>query len=286
MSTLAHACAFGLHLTATIVVSAIPDAKGFSTPLTYTGVAYNNTTQILYPDVYCAVEDFRPWALVAAFFAASALAESFQLFTRFMGYAVKRDIGSAAIVRSYTGNKTRWIEYTFGAPPMMVLISLLFGMYDITSLAFVAFTTAVTMVGGYQVEANTFPLSTDLAVYLGEEHQKVDWTPFWVGSALSVAGWAAVFTSVGTVTSEDVPAVVYITLVVFFIFYMSFPAHMLWGVGRLVRNPTVVEIQAYETRWLILSFTSKLALGILGLLSLTAQPNGGSIASKAQCALL
>ena len=272
-----------MHLAGVVIVLSISDGKAFTVPLTYTGVEYNSVDETLLPNVTCAVREFHPWALVLVFFAASFLSEAWQTLTLFWE-------DEAQPPSQYRGNPVRWLEYAIGAPAMLCLVAILFGVFDFVSLWLLAIGTAVTMLTGLYTEQSNFPLSQPVSRTSRNARgdavtpRSIDWSHFVVGSLLSVSSWVFVFVALGTAESSEVPAVAYLALFSFFFFYFSFPAYMVYAFLKMRTELLTVEsIGRYENGWTVLSFTSKALLGVFGLLSLTQQPNGGKEFAAAFC---
>ena len=185
-------------------------------------------------------------ALTAAFFLLSA---TFHLLnaTLLRGYYLRE------LARCCT--PTRWVEYFFSAPVMMVLIAYMLGVRDRASILAIAALVATTMPFGYWVEQISRPASADawtrpLAYRL---------TPWVVGHIPQTVAWLIVLLQFydGTADPSDVtPAFVHVILWAQLVLFFSFGAASLlsqWAAPRLFYRGEVL--------FQILSLVSK---GLLG----------------------
>jgi hypothetical protein len=114
-------------------------------------------------------------------------------------------------------NKARWYEYSISAALMIVLIGMLSGIYDLSSLMMMFGLTAVMNLCGLVME-----------VY-NQKKSDVDWTAFSVGSLAGLLPWVAIaiyFWGAGTVEGNAIPTFVYWIFVSIFIFFFSFALNM------------------------------------------------------------
>ena len=80
-------------------------------------------------------------------------------------------------------NKFRWIEYAISSSIMIVLISTLFGIYDIASLILIFIVNASMNLFGLVMEQ----------MNSGADKTKVNWGPFIWGGIAGLAPWIAIF---------------------------------------------------------------------------------------------
>jgi hypothetical protein len=80
-------------------------------------------------------------------------------------------------------NKTRWWEYALSSSLMIVMIAILFGVWDLGNLV------AIT---GCNISMNLFGLLMEQANDLSDKSRPVDWTAFLVGCFAGVVPWVNV----------------------------------------------------------------------------------------------
>jgi len=123
-------------------------------------------------------------------------------------------------------NKFRWFEYALSSSIMIVLISTLFGIYDIVSLILIFIVNA---------SMNLFGLDMEL-INAGTEKKKVNWGPFIWGSLAGLAPWIAIFLYMfGTGNFDMVPWFVWAIVGTYFIAFNTFPINMILqykGIGK------------------------------------------------------
>ncbi|PKM64243.1 MAG: hypothetical protein CVU96_03805 [Firmicutes bacterium HGW-Firmicutes-20] len=123
-------------------------------------------------------------------------------------------------------NKFRWFEYALSSSIMIVLISTLFGIYDIVSLILIFIVNA---------SMNLFGLDMEL-INAGTEKKKVNWGPFIWGSLAGLAPWIAIFIYMfGTGNFDMVPWFVWAIVGTYFVAFNTFPINMILqykGIGK------------------------------------------------------
>ena len=105
-------------------------------------------------------------------------------------------------------NKFRWFEYALSSSIMIVLISTLFGIYDIATLILI-FLINVSM--------NMFGLVME-QLNVGNEKKNILWGPFIWGSIAGIGPWIAIFLYMfGTGNFEMVPWFVWAIVGTYFV---------------------------------------------------------------------
>jgi len=115
-------------------------------------------------------------------------------------------------------NKFRWFEYALSSSIMIVLISTLFGIYDIASLVLIFVVNA---------SMNLFGL---LMEQLNSNHAdgQVNWGPFVWGSIAGLAPWVVIILYMtGTGNYSSVPWFVWAIIGTYFVAFNSFPINMI-----------------------------------------------------------
>jgi len=158
-------------------------------------------------------------------------------------------------------NYFRWIEYSISSTVMIWLISMLFGVTDISLLVAIAFANAtMNLCGLMQEKYNN----------IRDAQSEVDWLPFIVGTFIGIAPWIVVYTYLGSTQNADqIPSFVFGVLVGYFVFFNTFPINMVLQYKRV--GPWKDYIFG-EMGYIVLSLASKTLLGWLVFGGLN-QPN-------------
>lgn len=115
-------------------------------------------------------------------------------------------------------NKFRWFEYAISSSIMIVLISTLFGIYDIASLILIFIVNASMNLFGLVMEQ----------MNSGTDKTKVNWGPFIWGGIAGLAPWIAIFLYMfGTGNFDMVPWFVWAIVGTYFVAFNSFPINMI-----------------------------------------------------------
>jgi hypothetical protein len=139
---------------------------------------------------------------------------------------------------------------------MIVLIAMLFGMYDIVSLILLASVNACMNLFGLLMELHN------------QTTQKTDWTSFWYGCFAGAVPWAMIFTYVGgSGAVSQVPAFVWAILFVYLFAFNTFPINMVlqylqvgrwgdeyhgWRMGGYYYGEKLYQIQSLVSKSLLL----------------------------------
>ena len=114
-------------------------------------------------------------------------------------------------------NKARWIEYAFSASVMMVAISLLSGIYDLSSLIMIFVLDAIMNLLGLVMEE------------VNQGKSKVNWFTYLLGCVAGIIPWVVFVIYVYGATKfggGNIPTFVYWIYVSIFIFFNSFAVNM------------------------------------------------------------
>lgn len=113
-------------------------------------------------------------------------------------------------------NRFRWYEYALSSSIMIVLIALLFGVYDIGALiAIFAANAAMNLFGLDMEEINQYT-------------KKINWKPFIFGTIAGLAPWVViVLYGFGNADPSEVPWFVYAIVGSYFVFFNLFPINMI-----------------------------------------------------------
>lgn len=118
-------------------------------------------------------------------------------------------------------NKYRWFEYALSSSVMIVLISTLFGIYDIASLTLIFIVNASMNLFGLDMEL--------LNSYRREKGEKVDWGPFIWGTIAGLAPWIAILLYMfgNTANIAEIPWFVWAIVGFYFVAFNTFPINMI-----------------------------------------------------------
>jgi hypothetical protein len=112
-------------------------------------------------------------------------------------------------------NMFRWYEYALSSSLMIVLIAVLFGVYEIGSLI---------LIFGSNASMNLFGL---LMEKVNQNKEKVDWLPFFYGAFAGIIPWIVVIMyAFGNSDPTKVPWFVYAVFGSYFVFFNLFPINM------------------------------------------------------------
>jgi hypothetical protein len=141
-------------------------------------------------------------------------------------------------------NRFRWVEYSFSATVMVLLIGSYAGLTDITTVIAVAGANVGMILFGWLQEATNPPGGPARTML-----------PFWFGTLVGLAPWIAI--TVNIVGSESVPGFVYGIFVSLAAFFASF------GLNQWLQYRRVGPWAEYafgEKVYLVLSLAAKSAL--------------------------
>ena len=150
-------------------------------------------------------------------------------------------------------NKFRWFEYALSSSIMIVLISTLFGIYDIATLILIFVVNATMNLFGLVMEQ----------LNAGSEKKKVNWGPFIWGSVAGIAPWIViVLYMTGTGNYDMVPWFVWAIVGVYFVAFNTFPINMILQYKRVGKWADYLH---GERTYIVLSLAAKSILAWLVL---------------------
>jgi hypothetical protein len=181
------------------------------------------------------------------------------LFDVRIGWAVAVFLGLAALDHLLTAtvsrgvyerdlrqgiNRFRWVEYSFSATLMIILIGFYSGITSINAVIAVAGANVAMILFGWLQERMNPPGRTSTTML-----------PFWFGTLVGLAPWISIAVNISG--SETVPGFVYGIVIAQFIFFFSFGLNQLLqyrGVGRWA------DYAFGEKTYLVLSLVAKSVL--------------------------
>ena len=195
----------GLHFVQGIVVLAV--SKVFELPISGSYLEFNQPTQSLIPTTVHLFNLSLP-ALIAIFFFICAAAHL--IIATVYNKRYNKDLSKGI-------NKARWIEYSLSASTMMVAISLLVGIYDLSSLIMIFSLTAIMNLLGLVMEVHN------------QTTPKTNWLSFNIGTLAGLIPWVvvAMYMWIGADNGSAAPGFVYWIFVSIFIFFSCFAGNMI-----------------------------------------------------------
>ena len=146
-------------------------------------------------------------------------------------------------------NKFRWIEYSISSSIMIVLIAVLFGMFDIGALLLLFGINAVMNLCGYLMEQ------------LNQYSVETKWSPFVVGTIAGLIPWIViVLYAFGNSDPSEVPWFVYAIVGSYFAFFNLFPINMVLQYKKIGKWKDYLY---GERAYIVLSLVSKSLLAWL-----------------------
>jgi hypothetical protein len=184
--------------------------------------------------------------LVAMFLLISAGAHGLIALPRKTSEIYVRDLENGI-------NKFRWFEYSLSSSIMIVLISTLFGIYDVASLILIFLINASMNFFGLVMEQ----------LNAGKEKHNIIWGPFIWGCIAGIGPWIAIFIYMfGTGNFDMVPWFVWAIVGTYFVAFNTFPVNMILQYLRVGKwNDYLYGERAY----IVLSLVAKSILAWLVL---------------------
>ena len=193
------------------------------------------------------------YVLVAIFLLLSALAHALISIPKKINDMYNRDLEKGI-------NKLRWFEYALSSSVMIVLISYLFGIWDIATLTVIFIVNASMNLFGLVMEQ------------LNSEKEEVNWGPFVWGSIAGLAPWIAIILYMTGATAEataQTPWFVWAIVGTYFVAFNSFPVNM---VLQYLKKGKWANYLYGERGYIVLSLVAKTVLAWLVLVG-ALQPN-------------
>lgn len=180
--------------------------KDFKLPITSSFLTYNETLGRLVTQTQ-EITRLPIAVIVSGFLFLSALAHFLIVLPKLNDfYNAKLKIGI---------NYFRWFEYALSSSLMIMMIAMLFGIYDIATLLLLIGLNATMNLLGLIMEVHN------------QTTKKTNWIAFWVGCFAGIIPWIAILIYfLGSGEFSRIPTFVYAILVVYFIFFNTFPVNM------------------------------------------------------------
>jgi len=239
-----------LHLVQGIIMlilatSVIQKISEFSPEIKQFYITYNLDTQSL-ETVGRTLFQLPFGILVAGFLLISAAAHALISVPNKLNALYNSDLQKGI-------NKFRWFEYALSSSVMIVLISTLFGIYDIGTLILIFVVNASMNLFGLVMEQ----------LNSKRESEKVNWGPFVWGSIAGLAPWAVIIIyMVGTGNYDMVPWFVWAIVGVYFLAFNTFPINMILQYKKVGKWKDYIY---GERTYIVLSLVAKSILAWLVL---------------------
>lgn len=194
-----------LHAIQAVLILVL--SKGFSLPISGSFLQFNQTTQSLDPASKVLFNLSLP-LLIFIFFVLSSL--SHLTIATIYKNKYKQDLENGI-------NRFRWIEYSLSASIMIVAISLLVGVYDLSSLIMLFSLTAVMNLCGLVMELHN------------QTTKRTNWVSYIVGCIAGAIPWLviALYLILGATDGSKAPTFVYFIFGSIFLFFNCFAINMI-----------------------------------------------------------
>ncbi|MEK9156140.1 MAG: heliorhodopsin HeR [Patescibacteria group bacterium] len=220
-----------LHFVSGIAMVAL--STDMTVPVMTSFLKFNPATQSLVPDQQTWFE-LPLGILVASFLFLSAIAHIVIATV----YNQKYNAGLEKGI-----NKARWVEYAFSSSVMIIIISMLVGIYDAAALIPVFLANVAMILFGWMMELHN------------QTTQKTDWTAFIFGCTVSIAPWLAVGLYLWSPGSAGNPPTF-----VYWIFFSIFIFFNIFALNQYLQYKKVGKWSDYiygERAYIVLSFAAK-----------------------------
>lgn len=188
------------------------------------------------------------FVLVASFLLISALAHALISLPKKVNDMYNRDLEKGI-------NRLRWFEYALSSSVMIVLISYLFGIWDIASLVLIFMVNASMNLFGLLMEQ----------LNSGKSKENINWGPFIWGTVAGLAPWIAIILYMTGATAEataQTPWFVWAIVGSYFIAFNTFPVNM---VLQYLQKGKFANYLYGERGYIVLSLVAKTVLAWLVL---------------------
>ncbi len=195
---------------AALATTVIQNISEFKPQITQFYLSYNVSTQSL-EQVSRNLFELPFGIMVSMFLLISAIAHALISLPKKLNAIYSRDLELGI-------NKFRWFEYALSSSIMIVLISTLFGIYDIASLILIFIVNASMNLFGLVMEQ----------LNSGKDKKNVKWGPFVWGSIAGIAPWIVIFIYMfGNGNFDMVPWFVWAIVGTYFVAFNTFPINMI-----------------------------------------------------------
>lgn len=224
---------FFLHLIQGILMLVL--SSDFKLPVTTSFVEFDPSLGKLFPNLETFTE-LSIGPMVAGFLFLSALAHLLISLPKIYEWYAK-NLGRGI-------NFARWIEYSFSSSLMILVVSMLVGIYDLVALLGIFFLNMMMILFGLVMELHN------------QTTQKTNWTSFWFGVIAGAIPWVAVAIHLFNAGGETGKAPTF----VYWIFFSIFLFFNVFAINMVLQYKKVGKWKSYvygETMYIILSLVAK-----------------------------
>lgn len=226
-----NTCAMFLHLFSGILMLVL--SSDLKVPVLSSFLHFDRMTQTLSPKMEILFS-FQLGPLIASFLFLSAIAHFIIAFPLNNWY--NKNLQNHI-------NVARWIEYAFSSSLMIVAVSILVGISDISALIPIFFVNASMILFGWMMELHN------------QTTQKTNWTAFIFGCIAGVAPWIAIALYLWSPGVSDNPPTF-----VYWIFFSIFIFFNIFAINQYLQYKKIGKWSDYlygERIYIILSFVAK-----------------------------
>lgn len=235
---------FVLHLLQAVLMLwlglTLANIANFKLPFTVSFLTYDQNLKALVTDTK-NIGNLPIGAMVSIFLFISALAHFLIILPKVNNFYNSR--------LSMGINYFRWFEYALSSSVMIVIIAMLFGVYDLGSIILIIGLNATMNLCGLLMEIHN------------QTTEKINWSAFIVGSIAGVFPWIIILMYfLGGGNYSQVPWFVYAIFGMYFIFFNLFPINMVLQYKKVGRWKDYLY---GERGYIILSLVAKSLLAWL-----------------------
>ena len=236
----------GLHLVQAIIMLVgglvIANIKDFKLPLTTSYLYYDNVQERLVTTEPATVVGNIPIGVaVSSFLFLSAIAHMLTVLPKLNDF-YNRNLEKGI-------NYFRWFEYALSSSVMIVLIAMLFGVYDLPSLVLIVGANATMNLMGLMMEIHN------------QTTEKTNWTSFIIGTFVGLIPWVVIIMYLGGASAiGNAPWFVWAIFGGYAFFFWTFPINMILQYAKVGKWKNYLF---GERGYIILSLVSKSLLAWL-----------------------
>ncbi|MEK7570578.1 MAG: heliorhodopsin HeR [Patescibacteria group bacterium] len=211
-------------------------SSSFALPLTTAYVEFNQQSQLLEP-VLKTIANLQIGPLVAGFLFLSAFAHFCLAFLPTVRVWYEANLKKGM-------NIARWVEYSLSSSLMIVVVVMLTGMYDLTSLMLVFFLNMMMILFGWVMEVHN------------QTTKKTDWTSYIFGCIAGLVPWIAVALYLFNAGEGEFKAPTF----VYWIFFSIFVFFNVFAINMILQYKKIGKWKDYlygERAYIILSLVAK-----------------------------
>lgn len=211
-------------------------SSSFNLPITTAYVEFNQQSRTL-ESVLSTIGNIQIGPLIAAFLFLSAFAHFCLAFLPTIRAWYEANLKKGM-------NPARWIEYSFSSSLMIVVIVMLTGMYDLSSLILIFFLNMMMILFGWVMELHN------------QTTKKTDWTSYIFGCIAGVVPWLVVALYLFNAGEGEFKAPTF----VYWIFFSIFIFFNVFAVNMILQYKKVGKWKEYlygERAYIILSLVAK-----------------------------